>query len=177
MRILFLVTLLSVFPFFSRAAGSKPENQNPPAVVDSVDIARYMGQWYEIARFEQRFQKGCTHVTAEYKLLEDNKVEVLNSCIDASDGGKKRQARGKAYVADPRTNAKLRVSFFWPFYGDYWIFRLGTQYEYAIVGSPDRDSLWFLSRKPQMDEALFEQLVAEMSEEGFDMKKLLRTPQ
>jgi apolipoprotein D and lipocalin family protein len=75
------------------------------------------------------------------------------------------------------TNAKLRVTFFWPFYGDYWIFRLGDNYDYAVVGSPDRDSLWFLSRDPHMDETLFKKLKDEMAREGFDMKRLQRTPQ
>jgi apolipoprotein D and lipocalin family protein len=159
------------------AMGSKEGKLPEPEVVSHVDVPRYMGLWYEVARFDQKFQKGCVGVTAEYSLLDNGKVAVLNTCFAETLDGERRQAEGKARIADPVTNAKLRVTFFWPFYGDYWIFRLGDNYEYAVVGSPDRDSLWFLSREPHMEETLFKRLYAEMASEGFDMKRLQPTPQ
>jgi apolipoprotein D and lipocalin family protein len=171
------IFILAALPSTGFALGSNRGQVPPPQVVEHVDLEHYMGLWYEVARFEQKFQKGCVGVTAQYALLDGGKVEVVNTCLEETLQGEKRQARGKAYVADTETNAKLRVSFFWPFYGDYWIFRLGDNYEYAVVGSPDRDSLWFLSRSPRMDEELFKKLYAEMAREGFDMKRLQKTPQ
>lgn len=170
----FLALLLSL-PSQALASGSpKPAD---PETVAHVDINRYMGLWYEVARFEQSFQKGCVGVTAEYTLRDDGKVNVLNTCYENTLDGEKRDAEGKAYVKDKETNAKLRVSFFWPFYGDYWIFQLGEDYEYAVVGSPDRDSLWFLSRAPHMNEELFDELVVKMAAQGFDLSRLQKTLQ
>lgn len=174
MEILLLVALLSPA---SEAMGSRSNDVPPPQTVAMVDVERYMGRWYELARFEQSFQKGCVGVTADYTLLEDGRVGVLNTCFDKTLDGTRRVAKGKAYVADTTSNAKLRVSFFWPFYGDYWIFRLEEDYEYAVVGSPDRDALWILSRQPSMDSETYDKLVSEMSREGFDMKRLQKTPQ
>jgi len=168
-----MTSVLCPMSTFAMGAASLP----PPKTVASVDVPRYMGKWFEIARFEQRFQKGCVGVTAEYALLENGKVSVLNTCFDTTLDGEMRQAKGRAYVKNTSTNAELRVSFFWPFYGDYWIFELGSDYEYAVVGSPDRGSLWFLSRSPIMDDELFGRLIAKMKSQDFDMSLLQKTPQ
>jgi len=174
MALLLFVALLSPL---SRAMGSRKIDGPPPTTVEKVDVERYMGRWYELARFEQSYEKGCVGVTAEYALRDDGRLDVINTCYEKTLDGKRRQAKGKAYVADKETNAKLRVSFFWPFYGDYWVFRLGDDYEYAVVGSPDRDSLWILSRRPSLDPETYDRLVREMSREGFDMTRLQVTPQ
>jgi apolipoprotein D and lipocalin family protein len=145
-------------------------------VVGSVDLSRYVGRWYEIARLPNRFQKKCVDsVTAEYALRADGKIDVINSCRKAS--GEFTTAKGKAKVVDKKTNAKLKVTFFWPFYGDYWILDLGPNYEYAVVGNPDRNYLWILSRTPKMDEALYEQLLAKMAERGFKTDQMIKTVQ
>jgi apolipoprotein D and lipocalin family protein len=145
-----------------------------PEVVPQVDLTRYIGRWYEIASFPQRFQKGCTDSRAEYRLRDDGKIEVLNSCFR---NGKVDTAKGKAWVVDKNTNAKLKVSFFWPFRGDYWIIDLGKDYEYAVVSAPSRKYLWILSREPRMDEDQYTKLVRRLKERGFDIAKLNRTPQ
>ncbi len=155
--------------FFSQISHAKLE---PLPTVDFVDIEKYMGKWYEIALFPQWFQKNCTGTFAEYSLLKSGKVQVINSCNLLTLDGKLKVAKGKAYVADKSTNAKLKVTFFWPFYGDYWIIALGDNYEYAMVGAPDRKYLWILSRTPKMDKKTFEMLTKKAKSLGFDVSKL-----
>ena len=153
------------------------DNKRPdPQTVPSVDLARYAGRWYEIARLPNGFQKKCSGgVTATYELRPDGKVTVLNECRKAS--GEITRAKGTAKIADKKTNAKLKVTFFWPFYGDYWILDLGPSYEYAVVGEPKRRCLWILSRTPQIDDALYEQLLAKMANQGFDTSRMIKTGQ
>ncbi|HEY5998257.1 MAG TPA: lipocalin family protein [bacterium] len=143
-------------------------------VVAKVDLARYAGRWYEIASFPQSFQKGCTDSRADYRLRGDGTVEVLNSCLR---DGRVDTAKGRAWVVDKATGAKLKVSFFWPFRGDYWIIELGGDYEYAVVSAPSMKYLWILSRTPQMDEQRYQEIVGRLRERGFDVAKLNRTPQ
>jgi apolipoprotein D and lipocalin family protein len=144
----------------------------PPDVVPHVDLNRYIGTWYEIASFPQRFQKGCTDSRAEYKLRSDGCIEVLNSCLRE---GEVDTAKGKAWVADKTTNAKLKVSFFWPFRGDYWIIELGTNYEYAVVSAPNRRYLWILAREPKMNEELYAGVVSRLKDRWFDISRLQKT--
>jgi len=155
------------------AAGSRKDELE---VVPSVDLSRYVGQWYEIARLPNRFQKKCADsVTANYTLRSDQSIQVVNRCRKAS--GEFTTATGKAKIVDKKTNAKLKVTFFWPFYGKYWILDLGPNYEYAVVGEPGRDYLWILSRTPQINEALYQQLLAKMQARGFDTTRMIRTSQ
>lgn len=144
--------------------------------VKKVDIQRYMGKWYEIASFPQRFQKGCTCTTAEYELMKNGKVKVLNSCY-LEEKEKMKTAEGKAWVTDETTNAKLKVQFFWPFSGKYWIIDLADDYSYAVVGHPNRDYLWILSRSPQMPEQTYKAIVDRVAAKGFDTSKLQKTKQ
>jgi apolipoprotein D and lipocalin family protein len=131
----------------------------PLETVDFVDINHYIGEWYEIARYEHRFQKGCVGSKATYTMRDDGKISVVNECFDKSSSGKLRSAKGKAWVVDKQSNAKLKVSFFWPFAGDYWVIDLGENYEYAVVGHPDRKYLWVLSRTPEMDENVYQAIL------------------
>lgn len=143
-------------------------------VVGAVDLSRYAGRWYEIARLPNRFEKKCADsVTATYTLRSDGKVKVVNRCRKAN--GEYTTATGKAKIVDKKTNAKLKVTFFWPFYGDYWILDLGPNYEYAVVGAPNRDYLWILSRTPQLDEQLYQSLLAKMAARGFETERMIRT--
>ena len=151
-------------------AGTAP----PLETVPHVDLSRYVGRWYEIASFPQRFQKGCTDSRAEYRIRPDGEVEVLNSCLRS---GKIDTAKGRAWVVDTTTNAKLKVSFFWPFRGDYWIIDLGKEYEYAVVSAPSMKYLWILSRTPQMDETRYLEIVSRLKARGFDTARLNRTTQ
>lgn len=142
--------------------------------VSRVDLSRYAGLWYEIARYPNSFQRGCLGTTASYTLREDGKIEVVNRC--RNEDGSLRQVKGKAWSVS-QSNARLKVSFFWPFRGDYWIIALGENYDYAVVATPNRKLLWILSRSPQMEEALYEEIVQRLQADGFDPDKVLRTPQ
>jgi hypothetical protein len=121
----------------------KDTTAEPLEAVAHVDLQRYLGKWYEIATIPQRFQKGCVGVTAEYTLRKNGDIRVVNTCVEGTLEGKRRQARGKARVVDKVTNAKLKVTFFWPFWGAYWIIGLDEDYRWAVVGRhglrPDRD--------------------------------------
>ena len=145
--------------------------------VEHVDVARYMGTWFEIAKFPQRFERGLVGVTANYTLLPNGKVRVLNKGYKENFNGELKTAEGKAWIVDKATNAKLKVSFFWPFAGNYWILELGKDYEYVVVGDESRKYLWILSRTPQMDEAFYEGLVKRVQDKGFDTSKLEKNPQ
>jgi apolipoprotein D and lipocalin family protein len=151
---------------------------NPLQTVPKVDLTRYLGVWYEIATIPQRFQKGCTGVTATYSLRPDGKIDVVNQCFKDSLNGKHKQVHGKAWVTDTVSNAKLKVQFFWPFSGAYWIIELDGNYQYAVVGHPDRKYLWILCRTPKMDEILYNDLLKRLREvHGYDLSGLKRTPQ
>jgi apolipoprotein D and lipocalin family protein len=106
--------------------------------------------------------------------MEGEKIGVLNQCLKGPDR-KLSSAKGKAWVVDKETNAKLKVSFFWPFSGDYWIIDLGENYDYAVVGHPIRKYLWILSRTPQMDEAIYQRILENLHKQSYDTNKLTRT--
>jgi apolipoprotein D and lipocalin family protein len=149
----------------------------PLEVVPRVDLQRYLGTWYEIATIPQRFEKGCVGVTAEYLLGKGGDIQVVNTCREGALDGKVRTARGRARVVDKTTNAKLKVTFFWPFSGPYWIIGLDENYKWAIVGHPDRTYLWILSRSPQMDDALYDELLKSIADKGYDLRKIKKTLQ
>ena len=153
------------------------ESDSPLTVVDSVDVNRYLGKWYEIASYPAWFQKGCTGTTAEYSLLPDGKIQVVNRCHKDRLEGPLKESKGKAEVVDTATNAKLKVWFFWPFKGNYWIIDLAPDYQWAVVGEPSRKYLWILSRTPIMDEAVFEGILQRLPQKGYDPGKLRSTDQ
>lgn len=147
------------------------------ATVRSVDLNKYIGKWYEIASFPQSFQKGCNCTTAEYFLTDKDYIRVLNSCRKDSPEGKLKTAEGKAFIVEGTNNSKLKVQFFWPFKGDYWIIDLADDYSYAVVGHPNRQYLWILSRTPKMDSSIFNEITSRIEANGFDVSKLLITNQ
>ena len=166
--------VLSVITTMVLAGMAAVDRKSELEVVGAVDLSRYAGRWYEIARLPNRFEKKCADsVTATYTLRSDGKVDVVNRC--RKENGEYTTATGKAKIVDKKTNAKLKVTFFWPFYGDYWILDLGPNYEYAVVGAPNRDYLWILSRTPQLDEQLYQQLLAKMATRGFATERMIRT--
>ncbi len=148
----------------------------PLATVEKVDIQKYMGKWYEISSFPNSFQKGCNCTTAEYE-LKDDYVIVTNTCRKDSVSGKISQATGKAWAVEGSNNSKLKVSFFWPFKGDYWIVDLAGDYTYAVVGDPKRKYLWILSRSPKMDEKTYDHILQNLTKKEFDISKLRKTEQ
>ena len=159
------------------ASGSIRGSSAPPlTTVGQVDLSRYTGKWYEIARYPNRFQRKCqSDTTAIYTLRNDGKVQVVNAC--RTKDGTVTTARGTAKVVDKKTNSKLRVTFFWPFYGDYWIIGLSPDYQYAIVGEPSRKYLWILSRTPTMAETTYQQVLRLVEDQGYETADLLKTKQ
>jgi len=148
------------------------KNEDTLEVVPHVELAKYLGKWYEIARLPAKFEEGCSDVTATYGLSKDGSVTVLNEC---KRNGRLKVAKGRTKIVDKTTGAKLKVSFFRPFYGDYWIINLSDNYDYAVVGTPNRKYLWILNRTPKMDDKLFSQLTEFAKSKGFDVQKLIRT--
>lgn len=153
--------------------------------VAKLDLQRYQGTWYEIARFPNRFQKKCVGgVSAEYQAMPDGTIGVLNSCRLAD--GKMESARGVARIApdEPRLPSKLKVRFapkwlsWLPLvWGNYWVVLLDPDYRYAAVSEPNGEDLWILSRTPHMDDATYDAVVAQLQQMGLDTAKLNRTPQ
>jgi len=143
------------------------------AVVPRVELDRYIGTWYEVARYPNRFQKNCYSTTATYELRDDGTISVINRCSEGSANGAEKVARGRAWVVDYETNARLKVQFLWPFSGDYWVIQLGDQYEYAVVGHPDRKYLWILSRTPRMEPTLYARVLERLRQQGYDPGRLI----
>jgi lipocalin len=142
--------------------------------VGELDLERYLGTWYEIARFPHRFEKGLVNVTATYNQLPDGKIEVINRGIK---NGKESIAKGKAWRPDPNEPGRLKVSFFWIFASDYKVFVLDDDYQYAMVTSSSKNYLWILARTPTLDEQVYEQLLQTARDNGFDLSQLIKVPQ
>ena len=169
-KINILLLLASVFLF--TACSSK----NPPlATVEKVDINKYLGTWYEIARYEHFFEKDCKNVSANYSMLDDETIKVVNKCTKIQTNEKK-EAIGRAYSTDD-SNSKLKVSFFRPFYGDYWVLILDEKYEYVLVGTPSREYLWILSRTKTLNEKIKNDILTKLPELGFEASKFTWTIQ
>lgn len=169
--------IVLIFIFAAGAAVKAAAETKPLEVVPRVDIERYLGTWYEIATIPQRFQKGCVGVSAHYSLREDGAIDVFNVCRKGTLDGKERSIRGKAWIVDRTTNAKLKVRFFWPFTGAYWVIELDRDYQWAVVGHPDRTYYWILSRTPQMDAGLYDELIRRAAAKGYDVSKIKKTLQ
>lgn len=141
--------------------------------VKEVDLARYQGRWYEIASYPQWYEKGLTNVSALYT-IRDGYVEVLNS---GTKDGEQKEKLGKARVVKGSGNAQLKVCFFWPFSGKYWIVDLDPDYAWVAVSNPDRSTLWILSRTPAMNETLYAFICERLVQKGFDIGQLVRMEQ
>jgi len=174
----FAPRLLAILAF---AASSTADEQPVPQTVDRVDLTRYVGLWYEIAKIPNRFQDGCiSGTTAEYVLREDGRIDVLNSCLE--EDGSRDEAKGLARVVDQNSNAKLEVSFVsflgWrPFWGDYWILGLDEDYRWAVIGSPNRKYGWILAREPRLDDATMQRIFAILESNGYSREDFELSPQ
>jgi|NOAtaT_6_FD_contig_31_8895423_length_597_multi_12_in_0_out_0_1 apolipoprotein D and lipocalin family protein len=147
--------------------------------VPFVDVQRYLGKWFEVARLPQVFQTGCTGVTAEYSLNEDGSVRVSNFCrILDPQRGFPISITGRAVPSD-ETNSKLDVTFFnGAAQGKYWVLELDANYQWALVGDPDRSSLYILSRTPTLDDAIYQELLdLAVTKHGYDISRLIKTRQ
>ncbi|QIV95479.1 apolipoprotein D and lipocalin family protein [Allofrancisella inopinata] len=163
--------LLIVVGFFSLLVGcvTKPADVQP---VDNFQANKYLGKWYEIARFDNSFEKGMTNVYAEYSLNPDGTIKVINSGVDPKSG-KRSYAKGIAKFVEKENIAYLKVSFFRPFYGAYVVFNLDKDYKYAYVAGANKDYLWLLSRTPTVSENIKKDFITKSKALGFDTEKLI----
>ncbi|MDA8412000.1 MAG: lipocalin family protein [Treponema sp.] len=163
---------------FAGGLGLRAEGLPPLELVPRVDPARYAGLWYEIARFQQAFEKDLVGVTAEYSIRKDGRIAVKNSGFKKTLDGPFTDAKAVAWVPDPAKPAALKVQFFWPFAADYLIFGLDDQdYSWALVGDNSRKYLWFLSRTPSIDQSTFDKMAGLARAQGYDLSKLFIVPQ
>lgn len=169
---IFKLLILFCFTILLTACSSK---NLPLQTVQKVELNKYLGTWYEIARFEHFFERDCKNVTANYSMMNEETIKVINRCTKIQTNAKK-EAIGRAYAID-ETNSKLKVSFFRPFYGDYWVLMLDENYKYAVVGTPSREYLWILSRNSKLDEKIKNEILEKLPSLGFDTSKLIWTIQ
>ena len=169
-RLSMKIPLVSAAALFLFGCAQRPPHDSQP--MPGVDLARYMGRWYEIVRYTQRFERGCRDVTADYALRPDGRVAVLNSCRKG-EPPKVKTARAVGWSVDA-TNSRLRVRFFWPFTGDYWIVGLDPEYRWAMVGSPRKDYFWLLAREPKLDAGLEASLFEQARRLGYDPARFER---
>jgi apolipoprotein D and lipocalin family protein len=161
--------LLMLFLLLS-ACTTIPEGLQP---ISGFEVNRYMGKWYEIARLDNRFERGLKQITAEYSLRDDGGVNVINSGVNI-ESGKRESAEGKAYFIDKPDIGSFKVSFFGPFYGGYHIIDLDKKdYRYALIAGSDRSYLWILAREPKLDDAILQSLISKAKLSGFNTGQLL----
>jgi len=173
-----LWTLALVLSLFLPACSDAQQNKNiNMEVVKNVDLQKYKGKWYEIARFDHSFERGLTGVTATYTLRPDGKIDVLNEGYKNTLDGQHSKAKGKAKVPNPAEPGRIKVSFFLFFYAAYNILELDENYQWALVGSSGPNYLWILSRSPQMDPATFDMLLKKAKERGYDVSRLIKVVQ
>ncbi len=145
--------------------------------VSKVELDRYMGTWYEIARFDNRFQRGTVATTSEFLRRDDGTIAVTMTARKRDLDGKLKKSNARGWIVDNPANAKWKVQFVWPFRSDYWIIDLCDQYSYAVVGQPSRKNVWIISREPVMEKATYDRICKKLAGLGFDPAKLVRTPQ
>lgn len=143
--------------------------------VQRLDVKRYMGKWYEIASIPMFFTRNCTASTATYTLLPSGEIGVDNACRKETPDGEPSGIQGRAWMEDPQSPGKLKISFFWPMRADYWILAIDDAYEVALVGEPDREGLWLLARTPRLDEGRIQAMLKVARDQGFDVSQLKRT--
>lgn len=162
------IVVMIIIVLFSVLSCNSETTVNNAVTTTEFDLNRYLGKWYEVARFDHKFERGLTHCTAQYTLRDDGKIKVLNR---GKKNGKWDTAEGKAKTTD--TQALLRVSFFGPFYADYRILLLAPDYSYALVGSGSDSYLWILSRTPELTPFDRDTILLEAQNRGYDIDKLI----
>ncbi len=168
-KIIFKVIANAAFALFLAFAAASCASKPEISTKDGVDLKKYAGLWFEIARFENSFQKGVADSRAVYELKGDGRIRVVNSGVGAD--GKIRSAEGSAYVPDPSQNSKIRVSFFWPFYADYYILELADDYSWSLVGSSDSDYLWILARTKTLPQNVIDKILKLAKKRGYDIER------
>lgn len=167
----YIFSTLFILFFITGCAEKDPRIQS----VDNLNLQQYLGKWYEIARYEHFFEKNCKNVNATYSIKENSNIKVINRCEDITTNEKK-EAVGEAKKVDNK-NSKLKVTFFWPFYGDYWVIMLADDYSYAVVSEPTKEYLWILSRTKKLPKKTVENILEKLKKLDFDTDKLIWTIQ
>ena len=162
---------------FAMMIFSSAQSQKIPSVVSTVDLNRYMGTWYEIARLPNYFERKLKCTSANYTLRDDGRITVLNKGFYLTDPQKSTTSRGVAWIPDKKSPAKLKVQFFWPFSGDYWIMELDKEYRYVLVGDPSLKYLWILAREKKMDDTTYNMLLKKAIDNGYNVKSIIRVEQ
>ena len=164
------IILICILYAFS-GCNAQNNNNMDYSTINKLDLQRYLGTWYEIARFDHRFERGLQGVTATYSLRDDGKIKVVNKGYKNSLDGELDVATGKAKLTDDP--GKLKVSFFWIFYGDYYILELEENYQWALIGSSSDKYLWILSRTPKLEEPVKNRILELAQKRGYDTSKLI----
>jgi len=152
-------------------------SQKSPKVVSTVDLNRYKGLWYEIARMPNFFERKLKCASATYILRDDGKITVINKGNYLTDPTKSTSSKGVAWIPDKNSPAKLKVQFFWPFTGDYWIMELDKEYRWVLVGDPSTKYLWILAREKKMDDSIYKMLLQKAVDNGYDVKSIIKVEQ
>ena len=169
-----VIAILSILLLLINAGCSSTKDMNRTKTVEHLELDKFLGQWYEIARYDHSFERRLSGVTATYSMREDGKIKVLNQGYKGGLQGELSQAEGKAKIPNPQEPAKLKVSFFWFFYGDYFVLELDEQdYQWALIGSSSEKYLWILSRTPQLEDADKKNILQKMKERGYDEELLI----
>ena len=161
-----ICTLVGMGGCRSNSDGAVIDNRT----VKTFDVARFMGKWYELARYDHRFEEGMTRVSATYTLLDNGRIEVVNA---GYKDGKYKEIKGKAKQPDPNDPGKLKVSFFLWFYSDYYVLIMDPDYRYVVIGSSSDKYLWIMSREPNLPEPVLQKLLTQLRERGYDTAKLV----
>lgn len=169
-----VIFILILFIFNSCKSQNKMIDKT---TANNFNIEKYLGKWYEIARYDHSFERGLVGVTAHYSYYEDGKIKVVNSGFKKTLNGKKSEVIGKAKIPDKNIPSKIKVSFFWFFYADYFVLELDDNYQWAIVGSNSDKYLWILSRTPQLDNKTYTELLNNITKRGYNATKLIKVEQ
>lgn len=170
--------LLLIFVIIFSFCGIKTQSKMiDKTTVKELDINRYMGTWYEIARFPHSFERNLVGVTATYSLRDNGKIKVVNEGYKKTLNGEHSRAEGKAKIPNKREPGKLKVAFFWNFYGDYYVLELDKDYQWVMIGSSSDKYFWILSRTPQMDTDTYNMLLSNARRRGYKLEKLIKVPQ
>ena len=167
----------SIFILLTIMIFNSTYSQKTPSVVSTVDLNRYKGKWYEIARLPNYFERKLKCTSATYTLREDGKITVLNAGNYITDPQKTSSIKGIAWIPDKNSPAKLKVQFFWPFSGNYWIMFLDKDYSYVLVGDPSNKYLWILAREKKMDEPIYRMLLQKAIDNGYDVTSIIKVEQ
>jgi len=171
MRSTVLQVFKAILKFLNGGCQTENKSKMNTATVNELDLNRYLGTWYEIARFDHRFERGLVGATATYSMRDDGKIKVVNQGRKNVLDGKLSIAEGKAKLTDEP--GKLKVSFFWIFYADYFVLELDKEYQWALIGSSSAKYLWILSRTPKLDDNVKKMILQKAEERGYDITKLI----